>query len=357
MKKGLFTIFPIFNIFLFPLNAGPIDKLLNASPEECIQYTLEKNKENTTVTIQITDNACEYHVYGEEGKEIDSKSRMNDVYEIGSLTVTFTALLVAKAQKDGLLDITQSIDKYLNLQEPGQTENKYYPTIKEILTHFAGYEPYYLNKKISKYSKHNDFTGFSKEQVLQQIKKINLKKDKKYGFEYSNFGYAVLGLILESVYKKDFVTLMNDFVQKDLGMVNTRIADGKGNLNNYWEWSHNDGYLSAGALISTPEDMIIYAKLHLEEKGYFKEAHLLFSDTNVSNFFLTKLGISMEKIGYAWFLDEKNGYMWHSGASGNYNCYMAFSPEKNSAVIVLSDLPSDFKIPATIVGIKMISSK
>lgn len=55
-----------------------------------------------------------------------------------------------------------------------------------------------------------------------------------------------MGLVLESVYDTDYKTLVNDFAQNELGLTNTRISTGDGDLGNDWEWKDGDAYLSAG---------------------------------------------------------------------------------------------------------------
>ena len=80
--------------------------------------------------------------------------------------------------------------------------------------------------------------------VLRKIQGLDMNREN-YGFAYSNFGYAVLGLVLETVYAQDYTGLLNDYVQKELGMTATKISERDGDLGNYWDWQENDAYLSA----------------------------------------------------------------------------------------------------------------
>ena len=66
----------------------------------------------------------------------------------------------------------------------------------------------------------NDFYGITKEMVLNKVGSLNMDK-KSYGFTYSNFGYAVLGLVLEAVYNTDYTSLVNSFIKNELGLKNT----------------------------------------------------------------------------------------------------------------------------------------
>ena len=80
--------------------------------------------------------------------------------------------------------------------------------------------------------------------VLTKAKRLDMNRES-YGFTYSNFGYAVLGLVLEAVYDQDYTVLLNDYVQNDLGMTTTKISKRDGDLGDYWDWQENDAYLSA----------------------------------------------------------------------------------------------------------------
>ena len=60
-------------------------------------------------------------------------------YEIGSITKTFTAMLLSKAIEEGRINLDDSISNYLELK------NRYYQTIRRIITHTSGLKPYYLS--------------------------------------------------------------------------------------------------------------------------------------------------------------------------------------------------------------------
>lgn len=61
------------------------------------------------------------------------------------------------------------------------------------------------------------------------------------------------------------------------------------------------------------------------------------------------------RIGMAWIIDRENGILWHNGGTGNYNCYLGVSKEKNMAGVVLSNLRPSYRIPATVLGVKLLT--
>ena len=66
------------------------------------------------------------------------------------------------------------------------------------------------------------------------------------------------------------------------------------------------------------------------------------------------MGIHMDEIGMGWIIDRENGIIWHNGGTGHYNSYLGFNPETETAVLILSNLSPNDRIPATVLGIKLL---
>lgn len=315
---------------------------------ETLEYTT-KNNPDTVITVGIIkDRQISYKVYGNNGKELPTELH---TYEIGSLTKTFTAALINKAISEGKINIDNTIDNYLPLPNGNEC-----PTIKELLTHTSGYNGYYFEiPMIANFLVgRNDFYGITKEMVLDKVSKLSMDKES-YGFTYSNYGYAVLGLVLEAVYDTDYKTLVNDFAQNELGLTNTRISTGDGDLGNYWEWKDGDAYLSAGAITSNISDMLSYAQMQLESNPYFSECHKSLNAINAAPESHQSMGIRMDGIGMSWIIDSENGIIWHNGGTGDYNSYLGFDLETGTAVVILSNLSPGYRVPATVLGIKLLT--
>ena len=315
---------------------------------EALEYTTSDNPD-AVITVGIIKNGqTSYKVYGENGKELNSDLH---TYEIGSLTKTFTAALINKAINEGKISIDGTIDNYLSLPDGNE-----YPTIKELLTHTSGYKGYYFESPmISNFFKgRNDFYGITKEMVLNKAGSLNMDK-KSYGFTYSNFGYAVLGLVLEAVYDTDYKSLLNSFAQDELGLKNTKISDESGDFGNYWDWDSNNPYLSAGAVTSNISDMLLYAQMQLDNNPYFSECHKSLKTINATTEDYKAMGINLDEIGMSWIIDNQNDIIWHNGGTGDYNSYLGFNLETGTAVAVLSNLAPNYRIPATVLGVKLLT--
>ena len=324
-----------------------MSKIPELSFEEALAYTTKGNNKAIITVGIIKDGSASYSVYGEDGKVLPKEFH---TYEIGSLTKTFTAAMISRAAREGKIDLSGTIDQYLDLPDGNA-----YPTVEELLTHTSGYKGYYFETPMiaSFLNGRNDFFGITKDMVESRAGRLSLPEDE-YGFEYSNFGYAVLGLILESVYGEDYTALMNRFLQEELDLSNTRISDMSGDLGNYWDWNSDDAYLSAGAITSDIDDMLAYAQMQLDGVEPFSACHASLKEINATTAQYKAMGINMDEIGMAWIIDRENGIVWHNGGTGDYNSYLGFCPETDTAVVVLSNLPPSYRIPATVLGVKLM---
>lgn len=327
-----------------------LEKLKKMTFDDMILYTT-KNMEDAKISVGIIkDNEISYIVYGENGSKIDNV--LYD-YEIGSITKTFTTTLLCKAIEENKLEIKDSIDKYLDLDK-----DKFYPNLENIVSHTAGYKEYYFDTHlIMNFLKgnSNSYNGITKDKILNKVKNLSLG-DKSYNFKYSNFGISVIGLVLEKIYNQKYSELMNDFMKRELELSNTIISTNEDNSSDYWEWQDNDGYIPSGAIISNIEDMLKYLDIQINEKfNFISTCHKPLKEVNNVNNKYKLMGIRIDKSGYGWMFDEKNNIIWHNGATSNYNSYLAFDKEQKIGVVILSNLSPDYKIPSTIMGLKLIN--
>jgi CubicO group peptidase (beta-lactamase class C family) len=322
--------------------------LLNMSASEMIAYDC-KDKD-TKISIAIIENGnITYKTYGSDGEE----DNIYD-YEIGSISKTFVGLLCAKAVSEGKLNLSDSISKYLNLDD-----DKYYPTIERLITHTSGYDSYYFNAQmvVNAFSGiDNDFYGTDEQALIDKVKEITLE-DKDYPFLYSNFGISLVGIALQNVYGDSFTNIMNDFISNTLNLNDTAVAKQSGNLNGYWSWQTTDGYIPAGAIISNIKDMASYLNIYLTDSlPYAADTYSPLKSLNANAGDSEKFNIRIDGIGMTWILDNKNDIVWHNGATTNFNSYMGFTKDKTKGVVVLGNLSSNSKIPMSVIATTLLTS-
>lgn len=323
-------------------------KLDAMSALDMINYDVTNKSAKISVAL-IENGQITYRVYGRDGLENATYD-----YEIGSISKTFVGLLCAKAVNEGKLKLTDSIANYLDLDG-----DRYYPTIERLLTHTSGYKAYYfeasmIGNKLSHIT--NDFYGISRAKILNRVKNVVLE-DKDYPFVYSNFGISVVGLVLEKIYGNSFTDMMNDFIRDELQLNNTKVAKQSGNLDNYWKWGENDGYIPAGAIVSDIRDMASYLNMYLTGSlDYALNTFSKIKEVDANNPSHEKMNIRLDAMGMTWILDEQNGIVWHDGGTSNFNTYMGFTKDRQKGVVILSNLAPNDKISVTVIGAKILTS-
>ena len=297
----------------------------------------------------IQDGRTTTTLYGEDGRVLPWTEH---TYEIGSLTKTFTAALAFKAIGEGRLSLDDRIDQHLALPD-----KPYYPTIRRLLTHTAGYKTQYLAAPMVSNLLHgrNGFYGVSAQDLIDKAGRIDLA-DRDYPFMYSNFGMSLVGAVLAAVHGEDYQALIDRFVAGDLGLSDTRIGDATGNLGRYWTWAPDDGYIPAGAIVSDMSDMLRYAQMELDgTPGFLADQQRPLAQVSATPAPYASIGLGLDAVGGAWIIDQAHGIVWHNGGTGAYNSFLGFDPARRVGVVVLANLPPDPFIQATVLGAKLLA--
>ena len=271
-------------------------------------------------------------------------------YEIGSVTKSFVGLMLAKNIHEG----TMSLDDPVSIYVDGLDASKYYPTLRRLVTHTAGYGGIPLTgRDYAKFIFNDIFKGSSnggKLPIHMDLKKMTAllqntpMEDKEYPWKYSNFGIGVLGYAIGVVSGKGYWDTMNDFLYNELGMEQTftgitpdKILQGydrkNQNIGN-WEWSNDNYFAPAGDLRSTATDLLTYAKMNMnEEKPYMAMAHKKYAD------------LSEEwGQGLGWLQDSNNhNIIYGMGGTGAFYSFLGIDKQGKVACVVLSNYLVDLK--------------
>ncbi len=322
---GLSLLFIMFVIFSKIDNLSQTAEAITLKQE--IENVIEKYP-GTVITIGRIDNGQhDYRVYG--GDQVPY------TYEIGSITKTMTAVLIEEAITNGDISLDGQIDHYLPLDN-----HESYPTLRQLLTHTSGYPSHYFKSNMLKnlFKGDNAYYQIDRQSIMDDIEK-HPKSSKKAGYSYSNFNYAVLGLILEEVYQEKYIAIVNQYL-RELGLEHTSISTDHHNLSHYESFSEDDAYLPAGQVTSNVEDMLKYIDLQLNRGHAILEQGI--SDYPESR-----------AIGYAWHFHE-DGIIWHNGATARQNSFIGFHPESQQGIVVLINLPASNALTATDLGQRLL---
>jgi CubicO group peptidase (beta-lactamase class C family) len=121
-------------------------------------------------------------------------------FDIGSIQKDLTAILVLQAYDNGLLDLDDTLDKF-SLAFADPKTNKI--TIKQLLEHRSGFADIFTAEYRKNPSKYTNIA--EKMEILRQQPLLFEPGTER---KYSNYGYIILGAVLEKVTKQDYWTLL-----------------------------------------------------------------------------------------------------------------------------------------------------
>jgi D-alanyl-D-alanine carboxypeptidase len=317
-KKIFFTL-----LLGFTIQTGFSQTFDKTKLDSYFQALENSNKFMGSVAVSQNGKLLYTKSIGYADIETSTKANENSKYRIGSISKTFTTVLILKAVEEHKLELTQTIDKYF----PTVT-NASKITISQLLYHRSGI-PNFSNDK----SYLNWNTQPKKEpEMLEIVVKSGSDFEPDSKAEYSNSNFLLLSYILEKVYKKNYSKVLEGKIIKPLGLKNTFFG-GKINLKNnecysykfLADWNKETETdlsipMGAGAIVSTPTDLTIFATALFEGK--------LISKENVAQMetMKDKFGMGLFQIPFY----DNIGYGHTGGIDGFRSVFSSFPKDKIS---------------------------
>ena len=139
-------------------------------------------------------------------------------FEIGSITKTMTATLLASLVGDGVVSLDDEIGRWLDAGPNAGI------TLEQLATHTSGLPRLAPNQPTEEANPYRDFTAQRAEEGLRAA-----TRTPDAGHVYSNFGYQLLGLVLERASGHRYQDLLTKRLLGPLGMTCTGTgATGRG---------------------------------------------------------------------------------------------------------------------------------
>lgn len=259
MTKTILTTFLLLTLSQIGFSQTHFDKL---KLDEYFNALKKNNKFMGSVTVSKNGAIIYTKTIGLADVENNVKATENTKYRIGSISKSFTAVLVLKAVEENKLDLNQTIDKWFST-----ITNAEKITVKQLLSHRSGIHNFTNNPD---YLTWNTQPKTEKEMV-DIIKKGGSDFEPDSKAEYSNSNFVLLSYILEKTFKKSYSDLLQEHIVNPIGLKNTYVF-GKINTSNNecksykfigsWKEESETDFtipLGAGAIISTPSDLTKFA--------------------------------------------------------------------------------------------------
>ena len=300
-----------------------------------------KRSSGIAVGILDPDGRTRVFAYGTSGtnRPLDA----NSVFEIGSITKTFTATTLADMVVKGEVKLDDPVAKYL----PGSTKvpsrNGREITLVDLATQSSGLPRMPSNFRPK--DQNNPYADYTEQQAIDFVSSYQLPRDIWSKYEYSNLVMGLLGIALTHRENLGYEQLVRKHVIDPLQMNDTRVAftpsmrerlalghDDAGNVVSNWDIP---GLAGAGALRSTVNDMLKYLAANVDP-GHsplapaIEMAHVKRHGTDNPNL----------NLGLAWHIlttPSGNNITWHNGGTGGYRTFTGFDPVRHAGIVVLSN--------------------
>jgi len=213
----------LFAVLVFAMPAEAVRKPQSASlaPETLRQIEAivesERGKENIpglSVAIAYGNRVVFAKGFGVADVEHSVPATPETVYRTASIAKSMTATSVMQLAEQGKLDLDAPIQKYC----PAFPEKPWRVTARQLLGHLGGIRHYKSNQESSG-TQHFDTIVAS----LAIFKDEPLLHEPGTKYNYSTFGYSVLGCAIEGASGKSYVDYMQERIFQPAGMIHTGI--------------------------------------------------------------------------------------------------------------------------------------
>lgn len=326
MKKALLTTALFLTMSQFGWAQTSFDK---AKLDNYFQNLEANNKFMGSVAVSQNGQIIYSKSIGFADVEKNQKANENTKYRIGSITKTFTTVLVLKAIEDKKLSLDQTIEKFFPT-----VPNANKITIKQLLGHRSG---------IHNFTNDEDYLTWytqpkTEKEMVEHITKIGSDFEPDSKADYSNSNYVLLTYILEKIHKQSYADVVDKQIIKPLGLKNTKFGGKINTANNESKsYSYSGTWkeepetdmsipLGAGGIISTPTDLTQFSDALFGGK-LLKAESLELMKTVVDGY-----GLGLFKVPFY----DKIGF-GHTGGIDNFTSMFSYFPDGNISYALTSN--------------------
>lgn len=315
-------------------------------PDEDIQAIIQSRvDENRAVGIVVgvmeADGSTRVFVAGEAGPGAQPLGERS-VFEIGSISKVFTAIVLADMVAKGEVAYNDPVAKFLpdgEVSMPVRDDKEI--TLLDLSTHRSSLPR--LPDNLEPADSSNPYADYTVQQMYEFLSSHELRRDIGAEAEYSNLGVGLLGHVLALAADSTYEELVRERITSQLGMENTAITlsdemrywlatghDQTGSVVSGWDIPTLAG---AGALRSDVIDMLKFIAANSGPAGSPLEEAMRDSHASRGNF------DANVDIGLNWIIQPADGgnVIWHNGGTGGYRTFAGFDPDTGVGAIVLTN--------------------
>lgn len=280
------------------------------------------------------------NTFGPANREWNINNSLLTKFRVGSVTKPFTAVLTFQAIEKKLVALDGKVSDYLP-DYPKKYGDRI--TIKHLLSHTSGLIDF---SEVPGLEWSKERLGHTQADVLAYFKDRELKFEPGTDFHYSNFGYYLLSVILETVTHQSYADLLKHNIFEPAKMVNSSVAHNKEILHfRATGYFKKDGqYFNApffdqsvvqgfGDIISTAEDLLAFDQALVQNR-------LLPARSQQVMYTATLPG--KNNYSHGWYVElpprtDQLGWVRHSGSINGFSAILVRLLGSGYTIILLSN--------------------
>lgn len=264
------------------------------------------------------------------------------VFEIGSITKTFTGTLLADMVARGEVALDDPVALYLpdDVTVPSRGGRRI--TLLDLATHRSGLPAWARNREAS--DPEETFADRGVEMMYEFLSRYELERDPGARYAYSNLGFGLLGHALARAAGRSFPDLVRARILDPLGMDMTGYTPA-GEMAEWMTLGHepgdvvpieSDALRGAGGIFSNARDMLTYLEANVglprtDLERAMRVAHEPRATTEPDR--------PGGEIGLAWqtLPAGDRSIVWHGGRHAGYMGFVGFDPERRVGLVLLAN--------------------
>ncbi|HUF05011.1 MAG TPA: serine hydrolase domain-containing protein [Aridibacter sp.] len=282
--------------------------------------------------------------YGEANLEKGHSVTPGTRFQIASVTKPFTAMAVMLLVEDGKIKLDRPAREYLTWLPEKYSRI----TVRQLLSHTSG-----VNRDV----RDDNLDTFGEVEFRRRLESRPVSFAPGERFEYSNTGYIILGMLVESVSGESYGSFVSKRILEPLGMKDTSYYDPPSEASDralgyeytdgkFSKASYFPGGFAAGGMVSSASDMAKFASAISDGKLLMGSGYQeIYSPAKLGNG--TPVSLKMggmfegEETGYGfgWWLTGYKGrtLLTHGGGVSGFSAILNRYPEEGVSITVLAN--------------------
>lgn len=247
--------------------------ILSQEVKDNIKLRVDSGMKPGIVVGIIDTDGTHYYSYGV--RVLNGKQPVNEhsVFEIGSITKTFTGIILADMVIKGKMNLDDPLQKYLPEGITAPKRNGGSIKLIHLSNHTSSLPR--MPNNFNPANPANPYADYSERQLFDFLKTHELPRDIGSQYEYSNYAVGLLGYIMATQQRMTYEELMVKIIAKPLDLEDTRIAFTTKMKSNLAMGHHERVQVEnwdlptlagAGAIRSTAVDMVKYLAANMGKR-------------------------------------------------------------------------------------------